>query len=88
MKKRRSPDGNKVTGFLCSVFGHHYVVSKEITRHIKEYECVYCGKQVTTDGSGTLTTLTKKNKRINRELMEIQKKRRNRKRSSNQDGIF
>ena len=44
--------------FICNLFGHHYSVSKNVTSHIKEYACVHCGKQVTTDASGNLSLLT------------------------------
>ena len=35
--------------FLCSIFGHHYTVSKNVTSYIKEYTCANCHRQVTTD---------------------------------------
>ena len=61
---------------ICSLFGHHYTVSKNVTSHIKEYACVHCGKQVTTDASGNLSLLTPELKEINQTLERIYQKRR------------
>lgn len=63
----------------CSVFGHHFVVSKKVTRHVNEYKCTHCNTQMTTDGKGELTLLTPKFKEINSELERIHHKRRSRK---------
>ena len=60
---------------FCSLFGHHYSVSKNVTSHIKEYSCVHCGKQVTTDASGNLSLLTPEMKEINKTLENIYQKR-------------
>jgi DNA-directed RNA polymerase subunit RPC12/RpoP len=61
--------------FLCSLFGHHYTVSKNVTSHIKEYACVHCGKQVTTDASGNLSLLTPELREINKTLENIYQRR-------------
>ncbi|MEO1010353.1 MAG: hypothetical protein AAFX53_03550 [Bacteroidota bacterium] len=61
--------------FFCSIFGHHYAVSKRVTQHIKEYKCIHCGKEVTTDVSGNLSTLTPQLQDINKTLEEIYKRR-------------
>ena len=61
--------------FFCSLFGHHFSVSKKVTSVIKEYKCVHCGKQVTTDVSGTLSLLTPQLKEINETLERIYQKR-------------
>ena len=60
---------------LCTLFGHHYTVSKNVTSHIKEYACVHCGKQVTTDASGNLSLLTPELREINQTLERIYQKR-------------
>ncbi len=60
---------------FCSVFGHHFAVSKKVTSHIKEYSCVHCGKQVTTDVSGNLSNLTPQLREINDTLANIYQKR-------------
>ncbi|MRI01003.1 hypothetical protein GH721_10730 [Kriegella sp. EG-1] len=60
---------------FCSIFGHHYSVSKKVTLHIKEYKCVHCGREVTTDVSGNLSTLTPELQDINHTLESIYRKR-------------
>jgi len=79
MSKTITPDGNKLTGLFCNFFGHHYVVSKKVTEHIKEYRCAHCNKKVTTDGFGKLSPLTPQMKEINNVLHDMYQKR-NRKR--------
>ena len=59
----------------CSIFGHHYIVSKKVTLHIKEYKCVHCNKEVTTDVSGNLSNLTPELQDINNTLQDIYQKR-------------
>ncbi|WP_460220252.1 hypothetical protein [Psychroserpens sp. MEBiC05023] len=59
----------------CSIFGHHYEVSKNITYHVKEYKCSHCKSEVTTSGSGGLTLLTPKYKEINSVLERIHNRR-------------
>ena len=59
----------------CSIFGHNYEVSKNITYHVKEYKCTHCNSQVTTNGKGGLTPLTPKYKEINSVLERIHKRR-------------
>ena len=81
MSSTITPDGNKITGILCNFFGHHFVVSKKVTQHIKEYKCVHCGKQVTTDERGRLSPLTPRLKEINNTLEDMFQ-RRNRVRAS------
>ena len=80
MSRTITPDGNKITGIFCNFFGHHFVVSKKITEHIKEYKCVHCGKQVATDEQGKLSPLTQKQKEINKTLEDMYQ-RRNRRRA-------
>ena len=60
---------------FCNLFGHHYAVSKKVTLHIKEYKCIHCGKEVTTDVSGNLSTLTPELEDINKTLEDIFQKR-------------
>jgi len=59
----------------CSIFGHDYVVSKNVTYHVKEYTCKHCKEQVTTNGNGGLTLLTPKYKEINSVLERIHNNR-------------
>lgn len=60
---------------FCNIFGHHYAVSKKVTHHIKEYKCIHCNKEVTTDVSGNLSTLTPELQDINNTLENIYQKR-------------
>ena len=55
----------------CSIFGHDYVVTENITSFVKEYTCKNCKKQVTTDSNGNLIPLTPKFKEINSVLKRI-----------------
>ena len=75
MKKTITPDGNKLTGIFCNFFGHHFVVTKKVTEHIKEYRCLHCNKQVTTDERGKLSALTPQMQEINNTLEDMYQKR-------------
>ncbi|MGX1928181.1 hypothetical protein [Flagellimonas sp. 2504JD4-2] len=78
MKTSTTPHGNKLSSFFCNLFGHHYVVSKKVTKHIKEYKCLHCQKQVTTDVSGKLSALTPQMQDINSTLEDMYRKRQSR----------
>lgn len=75
MKKAFTNYGGKLSSFCCSIFGHHYAVSKKVTLHIKEYKCIHCNKQVTTDVSGNLSLLTPELRDINNTLENLYQKR-------------
>ncbi|MCK0155852.1 hypothetical protein MWU65_01595 [Cellulophaga sp. F20128] len=75
MKKVFSSYGSLFNSMCCGIFGHYYAVSKKVTSHIKEYECIHCKKQVTTDVSGNLSTLTPELEDINNTLQEIYQKK-------------
>lgn len=64
----------------CTIFGHDYVVTENITSFVKEYKCKNCQKQVTTDVNGCLIPLTPKFKEINSVLKRIHAKKMQRKR--------
>lgn len=64
-----------VTKLYCTVFGHQYNVSKKVTKHVKEYTCKCCKKQLTTNGNGNLTELTPTFREINRILENIHTRR-------------
>ena len=55
----------------CSIFGHNYEVTKKVTKHVKEYTCTCCKKQLTTDSNGHLTELTPQYREINSILEHI-----------------
>ena len=60
----------------CSLFNHKYVVKNDITKFVKEYVCLNCGKELTTSDQGKLIPLTDKRREINRELKSLYNKRR------------
>ena len=60
---------------FCTLFGHHYTVTKKVTQHIKEYKCIHCNKHVTTDVSGNLSNLTPELQDINKTLESIYQRR-------------
>jgi len=64
-----------VKSLYCTIFGHQYEVSKNITYHVKEYKCSNCNSGVTTSGNGGLTPLTPKHKEINSVLERIHNRR-------------
>lgn len=63
----------------CSLFGHHYVVSKQVTYHVSEYKCSKCKAEMTTNGKGELIPLTPKYKEINSVLERIHQRRKSKK---------
>lgn len=75
MKKTTSSQSNIISALFCYFFGHHYVVSKNVTQHIKEYKCLHCQRQVTTDVSGKLSALTPQMREINDTLEDLYRKR-------------
>lgn len=76
MSKNSTPNGNMFTAIFCHLFGHRYVVSKKITHHIKEYKCIHCKTEVTTNASGNLSMLTPELQDINNTLQDIYSRRR------------
>lgn len=80
MEKRANPHHFSLSGVMCSVFGHNFKVTRQVTRHIKEYECLHCKTQATTDVRGNLASLTNKRKEINQSLSELYQKKLSRKR--------
>lgn len=59
----------------CSLFGHDFHVSKQVTYHVKEYTCKHCKTEVTNNGKGGYTHLTPKFKEINSVLERIHSRR-------------
>ncbi len=59
----------------CSLFGHDFNVSKQVTYHVKEYTCKHCKTEVTNNGKGGYTPLTPKFKEINSVLERIHSRR-------------
>ena len=59
----------------CNLFGHNYEVTRQVTYHIKEYNCKNCKKQLTINGNCQLIELSPKFKEINDVLERIHIKR-------------
>ena len=59
----------------CSLFGHDYKVSKNVTYHVKEYKCKQCASEMTIDGNGEFIPLTPKHREINSVLNRVHNKR-------------
>ncbi len=59
----------------CSIFGHRYRVTKKITSHVNEYQCMLCNCEATTDDKGKITPLTPQLKDINETLISFHKKK-------------
>jgi hypothetical protein len=59
----------------CKMFGHDYYVTRNVTSYVKEYTCIRCKNQLTTNSNGDLIELTPKFKEINDVLERIQHKR-------------
>ncbi len=55
----------------CNLFGHNYVLTKKVTKHVKVYTCKCCKHQLTTNSNGKLTELTPKYQEINTILEKI-----------------
>jgi transposase-like protein len=59
----------------CNIFGHRYRVTKKITSHVKEYQCMLCNCEATNDDKGKITSLTPQLKDINQTLISFHKKK-------------
>jgi len=58
MKKHPPRSSFSFTKIYCILFGHDYLISKQVTHHIKEYTCSHCGEQATTNSRGRLEVMT------------------------------
>ena len=68
---KTTTNSKPISKMYCNVFGHQYEVSKNVTRHVKEYTCKCCKKQLTTNSNGYLTELTPTFREINSILERI-----------------
>ncbi len=75
MKKSTPNSAFSFSKIYCSLFGHDYVLSKNVTHHIKEYSCSHCGEQATTNSRGRLEIMTPKLKEINDALASVHAKK-------------
>jgi hypothetical protein len=65
----------KYAKVYCRFFGHKLKVSKNVTKHIHEYQCAKCGVEMTDTANGLLARLTPKFKETNKYLAIFYKKR-------------
>ncbi|WP_333968281.1 MULTISPECIES: hypothetical protein [Aquimarina] len=75
MKKSTPTPTFSFSKIYCSLFGHDYVLSKNVTHHIKEYTCSHCNEQATTNSRGRLEVMTPKLKEINNALASVHAKK-------------
>jgi len=59
----------------CSLFGHHFVTTRNITNHFKEFKCSKCHLELTNDEKGRKIFLSPKLKEINETLVDFYQKR-------------
>ncbi|UFH34119.1 hypothetical protein [Flavobacterium acetivorans] len=60
---------------LCSLLGHKFIVTRNITNHFKEFECTVCHLELTNDDKGRKMFLTPELKEINETLIRFNKKK-------------
>ena len=75
MKQNFSNHEFNFLGILCSTFGHKFIITNNITNHIKEYQCKTCNKEFTNVFSGGFEVLNFKNRKINACLSAFFKKK-------------
>ena len=59
----------------CSIFGHDYSITKNVTEHFKEYTCKHCQHQLTNNAKGKIVFMTQEYKEINETLALFYQKR-------------
>lgn len=60
---------------FCFFFGHKLVITKDITKHIKEYKCTCCNLELTNNHKGVKSVLTPELKDANTTVMNFYIKR-------------
>lgn len=73
---KSNPTFLKFVQVYCSIFGHNFKVSKNVTNHIHEYKCTHCAMEMTDTANGFLARLTPKFKETNNYLAQVHKRRR------------
>lgn len=63
----------------CALYGHHFILSKHVTNHVKEYKCKNCNLQATTSSNGKIIHLSDKRKEINETLERMYQIRKSKK---------
>lgn len=62
----------------CKMIGHKLVTTKNVTQHIKEYQCKCCGLELTNNYKGTKNILTPELKDVNITVMDFYHRRHHR----------
>ena len=75
MKATTPKSAFSIGKIYCSIFGHDFQLSKEVTGHIKEYKCTHCQQEATTNVRGRLELMTPKLKEINALLTKVYAKK-------------
>lgn len=75
MKQNFSNHEFNFSGILCSTFGHKFIITNNITNHIREYQCKTCNKEFTNVFSGGFEVLNFKNRKVNACLSAFFKKK-------------
>lgn len=60
---------------LCSLFGHKFIITRNVTGHFKEFECTQCHLELTNDEKGRKTFLTPELREVNETLIHFYQKR-------------
>lgn len=66
---------NALGKMWCCMFGHHFVKTRNVTGHFKEYQCQTCGREQTNDAKGDRIFMTPELKDINETLLSFYQKR-------------
>lgn len=59
----------------CSIFGHQFITTRNVTNYFKEYKCSKCHLELTNDENGRKIFLTPELKDINETLVLFYQKR-------------
>lgn len=65
----------RISGLMCLTLGHDYMVTRQVSEHIKEYKCSHCGKEVAENDLGQIEELTMNIKRANNSLVSFLEKK-------------
>ncbi len=75
MQKSTPKNSFSVMRLFCAVFGCRFKITRRVTSHINEYECIHCKKQGTTDVKGNIASMTPQLREINETLAHLYKKK-------------
>lgn len=76
--KNSPSNASALKTLVCANIGHRYVITNQVTAHLREYKCISCHKEVCDTPVGFLADLTTKQREINATLSNYVQKRRKR----------